>query len=124
MNVLAAVASGVFGVIALVDPAALVGSPVPADAATRFFVDMYGLRAVVIAAGLVTASLMMRRARLIAAAVLLGGGLVQLGDAAIAVRHGTPGVAGAGAAAVVHLASAGLLARWGSDGEPAPETPD
>ena len=110
-NVAAALVSGAFGAVALADPSALVGAPVPADPATGFYVDMYALRSLVIAAGIITASVGVRRAPLLAAVVLIGGGLVQLGDVAIAARFGTPGVVGACVAAVVHLASAALLVR-------------
>jgi hypothetical protein len=108
-NIAVALASGAFGIVAIINPSALVGSPVTMDLATAFYSDMYGLRAAVIAAGLVTACLTMRRAPLVAAVALAGGGLVQLGDVAIAARFGTAGAVGASVAVGVHLASAGLL---------------
>ncbi|WEO75947.1 hypothetical protein BJQ94_11220 [Cryobacterium sp. SO2] len=111
LNIAVAVASGAFGVVAIVNPSNLVRTPVASDVATGFFVDMYGLRAVGIAAGLVAAGLTMRRAPTAAAVAFLGGGLVQLGDVAIAARSRTPGVVGASVAAVIHIASAGLLLR-------------
>jgi hypothetical protein len=110
VNIAAALASGAFGAAALVAPATLVGAPVSSDRATEFFVGMYAIRSFVIAARLIAASVMMRRAPRVAAIALSGGGLVQLGDIAIAARVGTPGVVGAAVAAAVHLASAGLLA--------------
>lgn len=110
-NIAAALASGAFGAVALADPSVLVGTSVTSDAATGFYVEMYALRSLVIAAGLISASVTMRRAPLVALIVLMGGGLVQLGDVAIAARFGTPGVVGACVAAVVHFATAALLVR-------------
>ncbi|RFA17079.1 hypothetical protein B7R22_01975 [Subtercola boreus] len=95
----------------MANPSTLLGSPATSDLGTRFYVDMYGVRSLVLAAGLMTASLTIRRAPTFAAIVIGGGGLVQLGDAAIAVHLGTPGVVGASIAAAIHLASASFLLR-------------
>lgn len=65
-----------------------------------------------IAAALITASLTMRRTPLVTAIALAGGGLVQLGDVAVAARFGTAGILGAGIAAAIHLASAAFLVRY------------
>lgn len=111
VNIAVALVSGAFGAVAIADPSALVGSPVASGPVPGFYADMYALRALVIAAGLVTASLTMRRTPLVAAIVLAGGGLVQLGDVAIAAHFVTPGIVGASVAATIHLASAGLLLR-------------
>ena len=111
-NISAALVSGAFGAVALADPSVLVGAPVTSDLATGFYVDLYALRSLVIAAAIVSASATMRRAPLVAAIVLIGAGLVQVGDVAIAARFATPGVVGACVAALVHLASAALLVRY------------
>jgi len=112
LNLGVALASGAFGAVAIANPSALVGSSPTSDTAAGFYADMYGLRALVIAAGLVAASVTIRRAPLACAIVLAGGGLVQLGDVAIAARFCTSGIVGASVAALVHLASAGLLVRF------------
>ena len=109
VNVVAAVASGAFGAIAIANPSSLVGQPVSSAPATAFYVDMYGLRSIAIAAGLVTAALSVRRAPRAAALCLAGGGLVQVGDVVIAARFGTSGVVGASLAAAIHVASAALV---------------
>ncbi|WP_147304113.1 hypothetical protein [Subtercola boreus] len=115
VNILAALASGIFGAVALAAPSSLVGHTVSPNPDTRFYVDMYAVRSIVIAASLVTASLTLRRIPVVGAIALAGGGLVQVGDAAIAAQFGTPGVVGASVAAFIHLGTAGLmLSRGGS----------
>ena len=109
VNAAVALLSGAFAAVAIASPQALVGSPVVAGPIAGFYVDMYALRALVIAAGVITASLTMRRTPLVSALVLASGGLIQLGDVAIALHFGTPGVLGASIAAALHLASAALL---------------
>ena len=108
-NIVAALASGAFGAIALVDPSTLIATHVTTDLATEFYVEMYAIRALVIAVGLIAASLTMGRAPLVVSMVLAAGGAVQLGDAIIASRWGTPGVIGASIAGTVHLTSALVL---------------
>ena len=111
INVVVALASGAFAAVAIASPSALVGSPVVPGRATDFYVDMYAIRAFVITAGIVAASLTMRRTPRVTAIVLAGGGLVQLGDVVVAARLGTAGLLGATVAAAVHLASAAFLTR-------------
>lgn len=109
VNLTLAMASGVFGIIAMINPSAIFGSAVAAHPATLFFASMYGARAVAIAAGLIAACILLRRAPIVAAAALIGGALVQAADAFIAARFATPGLVGPAIAAAVHAISAGII---------------
>jgi hypothetical protein len=113
INVVSAVISAVFGVLALVDPSANPGATgVPSRDAT-FYAAMYGVRAVLIAAAVCWLALADRRTgphRLIPVIALAG--IVQVGDAVIGtVAHNPSMVAGAIVGAVIHLGSAALLLR-------------
>ena len=112
LNIAVTCFSGLFAFVALVSPSTLTATAVSARASTKFFVHMYAVRAMVIAVGVITVSVTLRRAPRVATLALAGTGIIQCGDAVIAARLGTPGVAGAAVAASIHLASAGLLLHY------------
>jgi hypothetical protein len=113
LNVASALISAVFGVLALVDPAA---NPGVSDALSReatLYAALYGVRAVPIAAAVCWLALADRHTgprRLIP--VLALAGTAQVGDAVVGTVAHVPAMAvGALVAAVIHLGSAALLRR-------------
>jgi hypothetical protein len=120
LNVVMAAASGVFGVIALVDPVSLVpGASGVASTGITLYAAMYGVRAVPLAVVLIVVAW---RARPGSVAVLVPflaiAGVIQLADAAIGAHFGTTGFVGGIVAGVVHLGSIAVLARWRARSEP------
>ena len=103
--------SGLFGVFALTAPERVLGRPVPDGPDVRYFREMYGVRSLVIAAvgsALLTGAGRAPTRRTVA--TLLSLGAVQTADAVIAARGHVPGRRGAAVAAIVHGASAAILA--------------
>src|SRR4051812_38638951 len=113
LNGVAAGAQGAFGILAIAHPAALVGADqLERSTPLDFFTEMYGLRAVVLAAVIVAAMILAARVRVTGLVAVLGvAAVIQIGDVVIALINHTPGVGGAAAAAVVHLASIPIVVR-------------
>ncbi|WP_412540121.1 hypothetical protein R8Z50_30535 [Longispora sp. K20-0274] len=107
-NVLAAAVSVASAVLAMVDPGiVLTGGDRVTDGVT-FYAMGYGVRAVPL--GVVLIALLVTRGRRAVPPMLLLAGLVQAGDSVLGFATGNLGMGfGAGAFAVVHLASAWWL---------------
>ena len=112
VNSVAAVVSGAFGVLAVASPSTLTGGVGDADELTSFFVEMYAVRAVVLAGAVVATPAVAHRAPCAASPIFLTAGVLQIGDAVIAVVHRTSGTAGALLAASVHCTTALVLKRF------------
>jgi hypothetical protein len=109
LNVLSALISMVFGVLALVHPSANPGISDPLSRDATFYAAMYGGRSLVIGAAVCWLAFGERRRLL---PILALAGLVQVGDVIIGTVTGQPSmVAGASAATIVHLGSYWLLRR-------------
>ncbi|WP_042378697.1 hypothetical protein [Streptacidiphilus melanogenes] len=110
-NALAALVSAGSSVAGVARPGILLAQGEPVTAGTGLYARAYAVRAVPL--GLTTAVMLL--AGTSAAAVrpmLLVAGMAQVGDAAIGARHRNRGMTlGAGTFAVLHLASAVVLAR-------------
>jgi hypothetical protein len=107
LNVLSALVSMVFGVLALVHPSA---NPGVSDSLSRdatFYAAMYGARSLVIGAAVCWLVFGERRRLL---PILALAGLVQVGDVIIGAVAGQPGMAaGALTGTIIHLGSCWLL---------------
>lgn len=102
-NVIAAVASIGFAVVALNAPATLAGSA--AVSSTRYYAAMFATRAIPIAVAVV-AVLTIPASRDTVIVVLSVAGATQVGDLVIGLRQRIPGmIAGAAIGAIIHLAS-------------------
>jgi hypothetical protein len=113
LNVLSALISMVFGVLALVHPSANPGVSDPLSRDATFYAAMYGARAVMIGAAVCWLAFGERRRLL---PILALAGLVQAGDVIIGVVAGQPSmVAGALTATIIHLGSCWLLRRTAVD---------
>jgi hypothetical protein len=117
LNVLSALISMVFGVLALVHPSANPGVSDPLSRDATFYAAMYGARSLVIGAAVCWLVFGERRRLL---PILALAGLVQVGDVIIGTVAGQPGmVAGALTGTIVHLGSCWLLRRTVVDATPA-----
>src|SRR4051812_50128950 len=97
LNGVAAGAQGAFGILAIAHPAALVGADqLERSTPLDFFTEMYGLRAVVLAAVIVAAMILAARVRVTGLVAVLGvAAVIQIGDVVIALINHTPGGGGA-----------------------------
>ncbi|MGC5246725.1 hypothetical protein ACPXB3_07340 [Gordonia sp. DT219] len=107
-NVLAALASAGFAMVALTAPARLTGGEVTAS--VRYYSQMFAARSLPIAAAVVVA--MAVNPNTAAVIVILAvAGVSQVGDVVIGIATKTAGmVAGAGICALIHLVSVVHLA--------------
>ncbi|MGW4380151.1 hypothetical protein [Kitasatospora sp. NPDC004531] len=109
-NAVAALLGAGAAVAGVIRPGLVLAAGEPITAGTRLYVRAYAVRAVPL--GVVAALVLAAGPRAAAWPLLVVAGLAQVGDAAIGVRQRNVGMAvGAGAAAVLHLATAWWLAR-------------
>ena len=109
LNVLSALISAVFGVLALVHPAANPGISDQPSRDAVFYAAMYGVRSLLIGAAVCRLAFGDRRRLL---PMLALAGFVQAGDVIIGATAGQPGMAaGALVGTLVHLGSWWLLRR-------------
>ncbi|WP_055585608.1 hypothetical protein [Peterkaempfera griseoplana] len=109
-NVIAALISAGSSVAGALRPGIALAHSEPVTAGTALYARAYAARAVPL--GLATAGVLLTGARAAAWPMLVVAGLAQIGDSAIGARQRNRGMAlGAGAFAVLHLASAAWLAR-------------
>jgi hypothetical protein len=114
LNATLAVTGAGFGAVAVLRPHALVATlrSAPIDAATRYYAQMYGSRAIPLGAATAVACVAAARSDDVPLLPwLVVAGAAQLGDVLIGLRHRVTGmVVGASIAAIAHLGSAVLLA--------------
>lgn len=109
-NAIVALISAGSSVAGALRPGIALGRTEPVNAGTDLYARAYAARAVPL--GLAAAVVLLADARAAAWPMLLVAGLAQVGDSAIGARRRNLGMAlGAGAFAVLHLASAWWLAR-------------
>jgi hypothetical protein len=121
LNVLSALVSLVFGVLALVHPSANPGISDQPSRDAVFYAAMYGARSLVIGVAVCRLAFGDRRRLL---PMLALAGLVQVGDVIIGVTAGQPGMAaGALTGTIVHLGSWWLLHRQETAGTLSADNP-
>jgi hypothetical protein len=110
-NGLFALISGAASLLSAVRPGLGLPAGEPVTAGVRFYSAAYAVRAAPLSvAGLILLATQAHSAGLVAMLVVLG--VAQAGDSVLGVRQRNWGMtAGAGAAALVHLASAWIVAR-------------
>jgi hypothetical protein len=120
LNLLIAIASGVFGLAALFAPALLLPPAHPAlTPEAVYYAALYSAREVPLALGTIVVLLRSRPGSVgTLIAFLVVSGVVQLADVIIGGIYGTAAVAGGTIAAVIHLGSVFPLLK-GSPGAPA-----
>ncbi len=109
-NVVAALVSVGSSIAGVLRPGLALAPGEAVNAGTDLYARAYAVRAVPL--GLATAAVLLSGAHAAAWPMLVVAGLAQVGDSAIGAQRRNPGMTfGAGAFAVLHLASAWWLAR-------------
>ncbi|MFJ5233748.1 hypothetical protein ACIQBJ_28095 [Kitasatospora sp. NPDC088391] len=110
-NALGALLGAASSVLGVARPGLGLPAGAPVTAGVRVYVRAYAVRAVPL--GLATAAAVLAGDPATARALLLVSGAAQVGDSAIGFRQRNLGMGcGAGALAVLHLATAWWSARW------------